>query len=167
MKILETKRLILRTWSKKDAGRLFEICSDRKVMKHIGNGKPYKNLHEAGQFLIRAENYQTENGFCRWCVVESSTGVTVGSCGLLRIPETREIELGYLFARDYWRLGFATEAARDCLNYGFGNLGFREIIAINCEHSASQNVLTKIGFVERGIEVYDNRKTRVYSVRNI
>src|SRR5688500_7845765 len=143
--ILETQRLILRMWAKSDAERMFEICRDSEVMKHIGNGKPYKNLEDSEKFLNWVEVYQTENGFCRWAVVEKSSGEIIGSCGFSRLLETEEIDLGYLYDKKSWGQGFATEAARECLKYGFENLGFREIIALtDLQHSASQNVLEKI-----------------------
>lgn len=167
-KILETQRLILRMWAKFDAERMFKICSDAQVMKHIGNGKPYKNLEDAEKFLNWVEVYQQENGFCRWAVVEKSSDEIIGSCGFSRLTETKEIDLGYLYDKKSWGKGFATEAARGCLKYGFEKLGFREIIALtDLEHIASQNVLEKIGFTKRGIEIYDNEKTLVYSAKDI
>ena len=65
----------------------------------------------------------------------------------------QEVELGYLFAREHWGKGFATEAASACLDYGFKNLGFETVIALtDIDHTKSQNVLKKIGFACRGIE---------------
>ncbi len=147
---------------------MFKICIDAQVMKHIGNGKPYKNLEDAEKFLNWVEVYQQENGFCRWAVVEKSSDEIIGSCGFSRLTETKEIDLGYLYDKKSWGKGFATEAARGCLKYGFEKLGFREIIALtDLEHIASQNVLEKIGFTKRGIEIYDNEKTLVYSAKDI
>ena len=154
MKILETERLILRTWTYKDADALFEICRDAEVMLHIGDRKPYESVEKAKEFLNWAVLYQLENGFCRWAVVEKSTGKIIGSCGFAR-REMKEAELGYLFAREVWGKGFATEAASACLDYGFKNLGFETIIALtDIEHIKSQNVLEKIGFTQRGVEEY-------------
>ncbi len=166
-KILETERLILRCWQKTDADRLFEICRQPKVMKHIGTGKPYKSVEDAEKFLDWAENYQKKNGFCRWAVARKSSDEIIGSCGFVRLSESNEIELCYLFDREFWGRGFATEAARKCLNYGFENLDFREIIALtDLEHAESQNVLKKIGFIKRGIEIYDGEENLVYSIKN-
>ncbi|MEZ5426573.1 MAG: GNAT family N-acetyltransferase [Pyrinomonadaceae bacterium] len=168
VKILETERLILRCWGKSDAPRLLEICRDPEVMKHIGDGRPYKTSEEVEDFLIWAEKHQAENGFCRWAVMEKTGGEIAGSCGFERLPETGEIELGYLFDRKFWGRGFATEAARGCLRHGFSDLGFREIIALtDPDHTASQNVLIKTGFTKRGLEIYDNLITLVYSAKNI
>lgn len=151
-KILETGRLILRTWIFEDADALFEICRNREVMLHIGDGKPYETVEKAREFLNWAVLYQKENGFCRWAVIEKSSERIVGSCGFAR-REMEEIELGYLFARDVWGKGYATEAASACLQYYFERIGAEKIIAMtDVDHEKSQNVLTKIGFTPRGIE---------------
>lgn len=162
-KILETERLILREWTLDDAPALFEICRDAEVMLYIGTGKPYTTLDEAEKFLRWAVAYQKENGFCRWAVVEKASGKIVGSCGFAYPHETPEIELGYLFDRAVWGKGFATEAARAALSYGFEKLGFREIIAItDLENTASQRVLEKIGFAQRGVEKIDGEDNLVF-----
>ncbi|CAN5468598.1 hypothetical protein BH18ACI1_BH18ACI1_00290 [soil metagenome] len=166
-KILETNRLILQTWTLADTENLFEICSDAEVMKYLGTGKPYKTLDEAENFLNWAVAYQKENGFCRWAVLEESSGKIIGSCGFARPHGTKEIELGYLFARKVWGKGFATEAAGECLKYGFKKLDFREIIALtDLENVASQRVLEKIGFEKRGIEIYNNEENLVYLAKS-
>ncbi|MDQ3181498.1 MAG: GNAT family N-acetyltransferase [Acidobacteriota bacterium] len=162
-KILETTHLILRTWTLSDAENLFNICRDDEVMKYIGTGKGYKTLKEAEDFLSWVTSYQAENGFCRWAIVEKSSGEIIGSCGFARPHETKEIELGYLLARKCWGKGFATEAAGACLQFGFEKLGFREIIAItDLENIASQKVLDKIGFARRGIEKIHGEDNLIY-----
>ena len=153
-KILETERLILRTWTYQDAQALFEICRNAEVMLHIGDRKSYESVEKAKEFLNWAIPYQLKNGFCRWAVVEKLTGKIIGSCGFAR-REMEEIELGYLFAREAWGKGFATEAASACLNYGLNNLGFESVVALtDIEHIKSQRVLKKIGFTRRGVEEY-------------
>ncbi|HEX9960992.1 MAG TPA: GNAT family N-acetyltransferase [Pyrinomonadaceae bacterium] len=166
--ILETDRLILREWTLGDAPELFEICRDAEVMFYIGTGKPYETIEEAEKFLRWAVEYQKANGFCRWAVVEKSSGKIVGSCGFAYPRGMPEPELGYLFGRGFWGKGFATEAARACLNYGFGKLDFREIIAItDLENTASRRVLEKIGFTRRGIEEIDGEDNLIYLARRV
>lgn len=132
-------------------------------MKYLGTGKPYENTEQATEFLIWAENYQQENGFCRWAVLSKENQEIIGSCGFARPHGTKEIELGYLFARKFWGRGFATEAAKACLRYGFEQLKFDEIIALtDLENAASQKVLEKIGFLKFGIEKFDGEDNLVY-----
>jgi len=167
MTILETKRLILRTWTLDDAPDLFEICGDVEVMRYIGTGKPYETIEQANEFLRWATAYQEENGFCRWAILLKENHEIIGSCGFARPHGTEEIELGYLFARSFWGNGFATEAASGCLKYGFERLKFSETIAItDLENLASQRVLEKIGFKKRGIEKIDDEDNLIYIAEN-
>lgn len=165
-KILETERLIFLLWTREDADALFEILRDAEVVRYIADGKPF-SFEKVLEFLHWAENYQRENGFCRWKVVEKMNGEIVGSCGFARPHETTEIELGYLFAQKHWGKGFATESAKAALSYGFENLNFPEVIAMtDPENVSSQKVLEKIGFVRRGIEIYSKEETLVYHAKN-
>lgn len=166
-KVLETNRLVLREWMMKDAAALFEICRDERVMRYIGTGKPYKTIAEAEEFLNWAVSYQRKNGFCRWALLEKSSGQIIGSCGFAHPHQTLEVELGYLLGRKFWNRGFATEAANACLNYGFEKLGFREIIAMtDLENISSQKVLKKTGFVRRGVEFFGGEENLVYLAKN-
>ena len=83
--ILETPRLILQTWSTDDLRPAFELFRDAGIMQYIGDGKPF-TLDGTAKFLIWVQKYQAENGFCRWKVIESSSGEIIGSCGFAR-PE--------------------------------------------------------------------------------
>ena len=165
-KILKTDRLILRTWTYADAERLFEICSDAETMLHIGDRQPYDSIEKAKEFLNWAVPYQLKMGFSRWAVVEKQSGAIIGSCGFGFRDQT-EVELGYLFAREVWGKGFATEAAQACLRYGFAEIGFQKIIALtDIDHEKSQNVLRKIGFQERGIEKNEDGEDLVFEIIN-
>jgi ribosomal-protein-alanine N-acetyltransferase len=165
--ILQTDRLVIRTWIIDDADALFEICRNPEVMLHIGTGKPYQSVDEAYRFLNWAVSYQKENKFCRWAVIEKASRRIIGSCGFARLENSGEIELGYLFARNEWGNGYATEAANTCLRYGFEQLEFTEIIALtDLKHTVSQRVVEKLGFICRGIENYNSESNMVYVATN-
>jgi RimJ/RimL family protein N-acetyltransferase len=136
-------------------------------MRHIGTGEPYRNLDDARRFLDWAATHQAAHGFCRWAVIEKASGNVIGSCGFARIESLEEIELGYLFDRRAWGHGFATEAARACLRYGFESLKFPQVVALtNPRNSASQHVLEKIGFASQGIKEVDGYEDIVYLAIN-
>jgi len=160
--ILETPRLTIQTWTTDDLRPAFELFSDAGIMRYIGNGKPF-TLDATGKFLIWVQKYQAENGFCRWKVIERSSGEIIGSCGLARPEGLAEVELGYIMRRASWGKGFATEAAKACMHYGFNNLGFREIIALtDPENTASRRVLEKIGFHNTGLKMHKDEDTSIY-----
>lgn len=102
-----------------------------------------------------------EHGFGWWAVEPRSKKRLIGWSGLLFLPETEEVEVGYLLDQAFWGKGLATEAAQACLKYGFGNLDVESIVAIvHPENIASQRVTEKLGmsFVDRshyfGMDVY-------------
>jgi ribosomal-protein-alanine N-acetyltransferase len=165
--IIQTDRLVIRTWELDDADVLFQICQDPQVMLHIGSGKAYQSVDEAYRFLNWAVAYQSQNGFCRWAVIEKSSRNVIGSCGFARLENSGEIEFGYLFDRQMWGKGYATEATEACLRYGFRQLGFTEVIALtDPEHIASQRVVENLGFVCRGVENYGDENNKVYVAVN-
>lgn len=168
MKVLiQTSRLILQPWVIGDAESLFKLCSHPEVMQHIGNGQPFQNLIEAQQFLEWAVGYQIENRFCRWKVIEKTSKKIIGSCGFARLESIDEIELGYLFARESWGKGYASEAAKACLKYGFEQLGFIKVVALtDPRHIASQRVVEKAGFISKGIKQIDGIDNMIYEIIN-
>jgi ribosomal-protein-alanine N-acetyltransferase len=64
-------------------------------------------------------NYQEEYGFGVWAVVEKASSRIIGTCGLGYFDGRPELGLGYWFDPKYWGRGFATEAARACVEYTF------------------------------------------------
>lgn len=164
--IIETERVIIRHWELRDAQRLFEICGDVEVMRRVGDGKPFRDIERAKKFLESVIQYQKENGFSRWAVIGKLSGRIIGSCGFARM-DNGEIDLGYLFAREVWGNGFATETARACVDYGFASLGLTKIVArADIDHFPSHKVLEKIGFKMKQIEKSETGDDWVFEIRN-
>lgn len=149
-------------WTPADGDALTEILSDEEVVRDVDDGAPFSR-EKTLEFLAAMTASLETNGFCRWKVIEKSSGEIVGSCGFGRIAETGEIELGYLFRRNSWGKGYATEIARAAALYGFESLGFREIVALTApDNTASHGVLRKIGFAARGVEVIGGEENLVF-----
>jgi RimJ/RimL family protein N-acetyltransferase len=146
--ILETERLIIRTWSLDDADEGYKIWSDPEVMRYVGTGQPNKSVEETRAWVGRMKAHQELYGFGFWAVVEKRSGQLIGSCGMgYQRYGGLPIEFGYTLARSRWGYGYATEAARACLRYAFGKLHLAELLAsVDSRNVASQRVLEKIGF---------------------
>ena len=161
--IVETERLILRTWLLNDLKNFFEIYGDREVWRFIDPKGVLENEDAARRALRRGIAYQEEHGICHWATVEKSRGKVIGACGFNLFEGGPELELVYHFAPLYWGRGYATEAARACLSYAFNKLNVQQIVAsADPQHLASQRVLEKIGFVSQGIKRVDNRDAKFY-----
>ena len=161
--ILETERLILRTWLLNDLKDFFEIYGDKEVWRYVDPGGEFKNENVARRALQRGTAYQQEHGFCHWAVVEKSRGRAIGACGFNLFGYGPQLELVYHFARAYWGRGFATEAAGACLRYAFEHLHAPSVIAsTDPRNIASQRVLEKIGFVCEGNRRINNSDETLY-----
>jgi ribosomal-protein-alanine N-acetyltransferase len=88
-----------------------------------------------------------QHGFGMWIVEVAATGEVIGHAGIQRLDGTDDVELGYYLGRSAWGQGYATEAARACLAYGFESAGLARIVAtVRTENDASRKVLGKLGF---------------------
>jgi RimJ/RimL family protein N-acetyltransferase len=162
--VIETPRLLLRTWSPDDAEAAFAFYSDPEVMRFL-SGTPHRNVEETHAVIAgRRMAHQALHGFSLWATVEKATGRLVGSCGLKFLDGGMDIEVGYHFARNVWGRGYATEGAVASVRYGFDRLGLRRILGVvNPANVASQRVLEKAGLIYQGMGRYYNTDVKVYS----
>lgn len=166
---LETERLILRMWTKKDAAALYDYAKDPDVGPNAG-WKPHAN---AGESRMIIDQLFRRN--MTWAIVEKETGVVVGSIGFepdKYRPGINSREMGYSLARSRWGKGYMTEAARRLIRYGFEELGLVILMIRTSETNLrSQRVIEKCGFtyegtLRRAYRMYDggNREVRCYSM---
>jgi len=144
---LDTERLVIRSFVPDDADALHErVFSLPEAMRFIPKGT-VTDVERTRRSVRRYIEHETTHGFSLWAVLDRTTGEFIGSCGLVLVEGTGpEVELAYHFAPDRWGQGYATEAARASLAYGFGEAGLERIIAISApEHHASRRVMEKCG----------------------
>lgn len=155
--ILETERLILRTWLLNDLKDFFGIYGDAEVWRNIDPQGVFASEDVARRALRRGIAYQEEHGISHWATVEREKGRVVGACGFNLFDGGPQLELVYHFAPAYWGRGYATEAAGACLHYAFEELNAPQIVASTYQKNvASQRVLEKIGFVCQGSRRINN-----------
>jgi [ribosomal protein S5]-alanine N-acetyltransferase len=148
---IETTRLILREISLQDEEGLFLLDSDPAVHTYIGN-KPLTSKDEVKKIIAFIQQQYIDNGIGRWAVIEKESQSFIGWAGLKLVKEvvnnhTNYYELGYRFIQKHWGKGYATEAARAVLDYGFCTMSLSKIYAIaDCGNTSSQHVLYKLGF---------------------
>src|SRR6185436_18937930 len=145
--ILETNRLILRRLIMDDMDDLFALYSDPQVRKYFPEGTlTYEETKEELEWFLNGHPTHSELGL--WATIHKETGKFIGRCGLLPWPiEGRaEVEVAYMIAREYWRHGLGSEAARGILEYGFEQLQLSRLIClIDKDNEASIKVATGLG----------------------
>ena len=145
--ILETERLILRTWEEADVTPMAAIDQDPKVCEFLpGLG----TLEATREGISRIKNHYAEQGFSKYAVELKSTHEMIGFVGL-SVPSfeahfTPCVEIGWRLASPHWNQGYATEAAKAVLDYAFMTLGLDEVVAFTVPANlASRRVMDKIG----------------------
>ena len=143
--MIETKRLFIRNLNEKDLDDLGLILKDDETMY------AYEWAFSDDEVLSWMEKQFSryrDHGFGLWAVVLKDTGAMIGQCGLT-IQEWKGadvLEVGYLFNKAYWHHGYATEAARACLEYAFEKLDAERVSSIiRTTNTASLNVARRNG----------------------
>ncbi|AFY57096.1 acetyltransferase, ribosomal protein N-acetylase [Rivularia sp. PCC 7116] len=159
--LLETERLIIRRWIPEiDAEQAFAIYGDAQVMRFIGTGKTEASIETQRRSLEAAiERYKQSNNTATgaWAIVEKESKIVVGTILLKQLPDTKskptqDYEVGWHLRKASWGKGYATEAAREIINYGFNFLQLSEIYAVvKPENHASVKVTQRLGMTPLGI----------------
>ncbi len=141
-----TERLIVRCFEPEtDAEPMLRVYGDPEVMRFIPGGA-LSDESAVRSLLERYADAQERQGFSSWAVVDRQTGRPIGDAGFGIFEPTGEVELGYTLARDSWGQGYATEAARACLEAGLEQIAAPRIIAVvDAENEASLRVPERIG----------------------
>lgn len=145
--ILETERLYLRQMDQGDFQSLCYILQDEETMYAYEGAFCDREVQE---WLDRQLARYQKWGFGLWAVILKETGEMIGQCGLTMQPwKDREVlEIGYLFRRQYWHKGYATESARACRQYAFDTLDSKEVCSIIRDTNLpSQKVAVRNGMI--------------------
>lgn len=158
MKKLETDRLILSPWTRKDAADLYEYASNPNVGPHAG-WKPHSDIKESKKII---KTVFQPNGV--WAIRDRENGRAIGSISFdtdKYRPGINSRELGYSLSEAYWGKGIMTEAAAAVIRYGFEEMKLDMIcICTGPENKRSQSVIRKCGFtyegtLRRAYRIYD------------
>lgn len=144
--MIETERLILRPPVGADHPALYAIWADPAVMADLG---PVKDDAASAAALARHDGYRHEGlGFLS--VIRKEDDAVIGFCGLKRgdaqSPIAGQVEAGWMLARAYWRQGYALEAMRAVLAWGWARFDVPHIVAITSQRNvASRAMMERLG----------------------
>jgi RimJ/RimL family protein N-acetyltransferase len=127
--VIETDRLRLRPYVPADEEALFDVFSDAQARVFYPAMAERANVRGWIDWNLR--NYAA-HGFGLWAVELRSTGTFIGDCGLTYqdVEGSPQLEVGYHVLQRERRKGYATEAARACLDYGFEHTPAGQICSI-------------------------------------
>lgn len=127
---LRTPRLILREWEDADAEAFAAVNADPAVMEFF----PSVLTRQVSDALIESFRGEfEERGFCPFALEQLATREFTGFVGLHVVPERMTFapgtEVGWRLASAHWGRGYATEAAREVLRFGFEEHGLKEVVS--------------------------------------
>jgi RimJ/RimL family protein N-acetyltransferase len=141
--MIETERLLLRPWRDEDAELFAALNADPAVMEHFP--APYTR-EQSDATVARIRDHFARHGFGLWAVEVKVGAPFIGFTGLSRPSFMDVVEVGWRFAHAQWGHGYATEAARAAVAWGFANLELDEIVSLVVPANVrSQRVMAKLG----------------------
>ena len=150
--VLTTERLVLRQIGDDDLDPHMALLNTPAVMQYLGGVQPRAVIaakHAAARASFAAE------GFGFMIMEERATGEMVGHCGLRRVAHPlalnpNDFEIGWLVREDRWRRGYAHEAMRSVIDWGFGVHSAPQIVALTCAANVSSwRLMEKLGMARR------------------
>ena len=151
--VLETERLRLRPFTLDDEAAVFALASDPEVARFV-RFEAHRTLAETRAFLeLVLQHYARGKPFA-WAVVRREDERLIGSCGFVsESDERKSAEIGYWLGKPYWGQGYAVEAARALVRFGFEQMGLERVEA-KCfvGNRAGQRVIEKLGMKFEGTD---------------
>lgn len=152
MRVIETDRLLLRQWRPEDREPFARMSADPEVMEHF---PALLSASEADAVATRLATEIEEFGYGFWALESRATGDFVGFTGIRTprdvLPFSPCIEIGWRLVREHWGRGYASEAARAALDFGFRELGLPEIVSFTALGNVrSRRVMERLRMTERG-----------------
>jgi len=151
--VLETERLRLRPFTLDDEAAVFALASDPEIARFV-RFEAHTTPADTRAFLELAfERYQRGDPFA-WAIVRRADDRLIGSCGFVnQAPERHAAEIGYWLSKAYWGKGYAVEAARALVRFGFEQMGLERVEA-KCfvQNRAGQRVIEKLGMKYEGTD---------------
>jgi RimJ/RimL family protein N-acetyltransferase len=155
---LRTARLLLRPWRHEDVAAFAAMSADPAVMEFL---RPFPDRAACEAWAARAHKHWRQHGFGQWVVELPGEASFIGVVGLFNTSYqahfTPAVEVAWRLVRSYWGRGYATEAARATLDYGFDKLALSEIVAVTVPANLrSRRLMERLGMKHDPDDDYDH-----------
>jgi RimJ/RimL family protein N-acetyltransferase len=155
---LASERLLLRPWRDNDRAPFAELNADPRVTATLAG--PLSRA-ESDVFANRIAAHIDEHGWGLWAVEVPGRADFIGYVGLSRprfeAAFTPCVEVGWRLLFDHWGHGYATEAARVALGFGFTVLDLPEIVSFTTvSNTRSRAVMERIGMSHDPTQDFDH-----------
>ena len=154
---LSSGRLCLRRWRDEDREVFATMNSDARVMEFF---RGCLSRVESDAMVDGIQKHFNEHDFGLWAIEVPGVAPFIGFAGLavarFRAHFTPCVEVGWRLASEYWGQGYATEAARLALGYGFGALALSEVVSFTtATNYRSRAVMERLGMRRDPVDDFD------------
>lgn len=164
--VIETERLLMRPPTAQDLDAYVDIHEDPAVLHYLNSAGPSQGRVAGWRMIAMLVGHWTLRGYGHWTVLEKASGLVVGRVGLWYPEGWPGVELGWIIRRSRWNMGYATEAARAAMAFGFERVGLDHVISlISADNTRSIRVAEKVGERLERRDVIDGVDTLVYGAR--
>jgi [ribosomal protein S5]-alanine N-acetyltransferase len=149
---LRTPRLLLREFRDDDWRPVLAYQSDPRYLRYYAwTGRSEAEVREFVRGFVEQQQWAPRTRY-QLAIVLPEEGKFIGNVGIrIRDPRSQEADIGYELGPDYWGNGYATEAAREIVRFGFEQLALHRISSWCVEdNAASARVLQKVGMQLEG-----------------
>ncbi len=151
-KEIETERLILRPFVQSDAQSALDNWAGDEAVQTMYGEPVYKTKEEVQDILEKYITAYRSGFYFRWAVVEKQSGECIGQIAYFLVDESGSWgEIEYCIGRAFQGKGYATEATKAIISYGFDKIGFNKVqICVRPSNIKSKKVIEKCGFDYEG-----------------
>ncbi len=148
----------MRRWADADREPFAAMNADPEVMRFFP--APLTRA-ESDAFVDRIQARLARDGHGLWALERRADGAFLGFTGLSpaseSLPCAGAIEVGWRLARAAWGQGYATEAAREALRVGFGEVQLAEVVSFTAvPNTPSRRVMARLGLHRDPAEDFDH-----------
>ena len=144
MMLIETARMIIRDFRPDDVNDFYEILGDAETMQ---NCEPAYDFEKTQKFL---EEFCIAKKGAAAAVLKDSEKM-IGYI-LFKPLEEFVYEIGWIFNKKYWRLGYAYESCSELIAYGFRELNIHKVVAEAIDGQKSVRLMEKLGMKREGVQ---------------
>ena len=161
---IQTERLVLSPFALEHLDGLFAMNRNPAVMRYLGD---IQTREETKAGILRVQARWQKYGYGWWTILLRKTGAVIGAACLQNLAHTDDapLEIGWRLMPEYHGKGFATEAGRAAMEFGFNQVGVERLVAVaHPENIASQKVMQRLGMQFAGVETHYDQDCAVFEI---
>ena len=149
---IETERLILRRFEYSDDVAMLKYWIADEKIQSLYSEPVYSTKEEVKGLLNKYIGSYEKDDYYRWAIIEKNSGECIGQIAFFLVDSKNHFaEIEYCIGSDFQCKGYATEATKSVISYGFNEINLHKVqICTKTINKPSKRVIEKCGFTYEG-----------------